>query len=177
MLHTGLIMTDFLILVKRQIDWLWNKANQYPPTHPKYREQRKQTYSNLVSEFSELMHYLEREKSIQLTLEDDSKIGRRFGDLSNIPQEMLEEMSLFLLDELEIKILNVITNDFNGIAGIDEIFLQIFRKHGKQLKRTYLANKLNRMTKKGLVLPQEGRKGIYMIPEYSQKMQENQFEN
>lgn len=81
-------------------------------------------------------------------------------DLSDLPRELLKELSISKTDELEDQIYTVISAA-GGQADIDTILVYLFRRFEVIQKRRFLQNKLWRMTRKGLLSSVRGKKGVY----------------
>lgn len=75
---------------------------------------------------------------------------------------MLEQANIRLTDPLEDQILEIM-RDFENIAGIDEIFFELYRRFKIEHTRKFIANKLFKMVKNGSVVSVKGKKGIYQI--------------
>lgn len=89
-------------------------------------------------------------------------VGRRLGDLSDLPEALRKQIASIKLDDLEEKIIKTIRVRFGGIANVDEIIVGLYRDHEYITEdRRQLANKLYRMQKAGLVESVPKRKGIY----------------
>lgn len=89
-------------------------------------------------------------------------VGRRLGDLSDLPEALRKQIQATKLDELEEQIIGVLDSLFDGIANVDEIIVGLYRKYGYVTEdRRQLANKLYRMQKSELVFSVAGRKGVY----------------
>lgn len=92
-------------------------------------------------------------------------VGRRLGDLSDLPEALRKQIASVKLDDLEEKILKTIRERFGGIANVDEIIVGLYRDHAYITEdRRQLANKLYRMQKAGLIESVPKRKGIYKTP-------------
>ncbi len=81
-------------------------------------------------------------------------------DLSDLPPELLSELTVAKTDALEDQIATVI-NATGGEADIDTILIYLFRRFKVIQTRRYIQNKLWRMVQKGLLFSVEGRKGHY----------------
>jgi len=91
-------------------------------------------------------------------------IGRRIGNLNDLPEELRSQLVAAKRDELEEQILQAL-RELDGVANIDEVLVAIYRATGKVRKRNYVANKLYRMAREGLVESVPKRKGVYRLPE------------
>ena len=83
------------------------------------------------------------------------------GNIHDLPQELLEELSVSKTDELEDQIVTVI-NAYGGEASLDQILVGLYRKFRVVQKRRFMQNKLYRMP---MVWSVDGRKGVYTTTE------------
>src|SRR6202023_556331 len=67
------------------------------------------------------------------------------NDLSDLPPELLAELSDNVKGEQDVII--QIINDRGGVATIDEILIDLYRKHQEIGKRAVISNKLYRLSK------------------------------
>ncbi len=93
-------------------------------------------------------------------------LGRRLGDLSDLPEALRAQIVVTKLDDLEAKIIKTMTDRFEGVANVDEIIVGLFRDHQYITEdRRQLANKLYRMQKASLLDAVPKRKGVYKVKE------------
>jgi hypothetical protein len=189
-------MTNFVILVKGQVEYFDRQIARFGPNHPRYDAHKIQKYQQLKREFEELLAYLVEAARAY----ENSPLGlwrQRFDDgerapepwtepfpalpaevaqppasaparhavsdgddLSDLPPELLEQLSRSVVDGETDPVLKII-KDHGGVATLDEILIDLFRKYKQIGKRPILANKLYRFTKRELVWPVEGKKGTY----------------
>ncbi len=83
------------------------------------------------------------------------------GNIHDLPQELLNELSVSKTDEIEDQIVTVI-NAYGGEASLDQILVGLYRKFRVTQKRRFMQNKLYRMS---MVWSVSGRKGIYTTTE------------
>ena len=89
----------------------------------------------------------------------NAPIPRELGDLSDLPEELIRELSVKRTDELEDQILTVMRACDNGReVNLDQILVGLYRKYKVAQTRRFLQNKLYRMYKKGLAFPVRGRR-------------------
>ena len=88
------------------------------------------------------------------------KIGKRLGNVSDLPEELRNQLQVTKVDKAERQILDVLSS-LEGIANIDEILVGLYRKFSIIKERDYLSNKLHRMAKAGHLINVKGKKGIY----------------
>lgn len=93
--------------------------------------------------------------------DDFSNLGKRVGNVNDLPEELRVQLQIAKTDELEDQIVAIINEIYNGMANIDEILVGIFRKTAVVQKRQYVANKLYRMAQSRLVFSVKGKKGVY----------------
>lgn len=93
-------------------------------------------------------------------------LSNEYGDLSDLPQEVIDQLNLSKVDELEQQMRDIIAAGGGQEVGIDQIIIELWRRHKvKGQERRFIMNKLYRMSTKGIISGVEGRKGVYMIPE------------
>jgi hypothetical protein len=83
-------------------------------------------------------------------------------DLSDLPPELLKELSGREIDVLEDQIVSVLSA-CGGSADLDQILIGLYRKYQVVQKRRFLQNKLWRMVRKGLVLKTKSARGIFKL--------------
>ena len=89
-------------------------------------------------------------------------VGRRLGDLSDLPEALRKQIAAVKLDDLEEKVIKTVRERFGGVANVDEIIVGLYRDHQYITEdRRQLANKLYRMQKAGLLESVPKRKGVY----------------
>ena len=80
------------------------------------------------------------------------------GNIHDLPEEVLVELSIATADEIEDQLVTVI-NACGGTATLDQILVGLYRKFKVAQKRRFLQNKLYRMP---MVWSLPGKKGVYM---------------
>lgn len=98
--------------------------------------------------------------------EKTSALPADLGPIHDLPQELLEELSVSKTDELEDQLVTVI-NAYGGEASLDQILVGLYRKFSVTQKRRFIQNKLYRMP---VVWSVEGRKGVYTTTEPEEDM-------
>lgn len=84
------------------------------------------------------------------------------NDLIGLPPELIAELNISESDKQDFLLIEVI-DDLGGIAGIDKIMIQVYRKTGEILERQKLGAKLYRMISKKLIYPLPSKKGVYSL--------------
>lgn len=88
-----------------------------------------------------------------------------YGDLSDLPDEVLAELSLTKVDELEQQLRDIVASGNGAEVGLDAVIIELYRRHKAVQPRRFIMNKLYRMAQKGLIESVEGRKGVYVVPQ------------
>ncbi|MBK6802824.1 MAG: hypothetical protein IPG83_15460 [Novosphingobium sp.] len=87
--------------------------------------------------------------------------GRRIGRLEDLPEALRNQLQLAKVADLDQAIVDLIRDDLEGVANLDEILVGLYRRRGEVLERHFLSNKLYRMNKAGLIRSVSGKKGVY----------------
>ncbi|QTH23702.1 hypothetical protein HRJ34_09450 [Rhizorhabdus wittichii] len=87
-------------------------------------------------------------------------IPASYGDLSDLPPELMKELAGIKVDELEEQIFTVVKAGGDEV-DLDKVLIELYRRFGSVQTRRYLQNKLWRMAQKGLVYSVPNRKGVY----------------
>jgi hypothetical protein len=158
--------------VKRQIAWLNGQITRFTPDHPRYRPERVEVYERLLWEFQELLTFLETLEPLKPEVKPPSQPPQANGaddlplasssrnDLADLPEELLAELSDRTTKGDSDPLIRII-DDRGGVASLDQILIDLYRRHGQLGKRTLIQNKLYRLSKQGLVHTTPGKKGIY----------------
>jgi hypothetical protein len=88
-------------------------------------------------------------------------LGRRFGDISDLPDELKSQLQAARVGELEQEIIAVLDELYSGVANVDEILVGLYRRQDKIHPRQYIANKLYRMVASGQIESVPKKKGVY----------------
>ena len=142
-------MSKFAESVKRVSDYLMETGN---------RSSTDATRSKLhgyADELNEAYDHLLALEALTSALPPD------LGNIHDLPEELLAELSVAKTDELEDQIVTSI-NAYGGTASLDQILVGLFRKFNVVQKRRFVQNKLYRME---MVWSVEGRKGVYTTSE------------
>ena len=93
-------------------------------------------------------------------------VGKRLGDLSDLPESLRKQLSAVTWNSFGGKILETMRQRYDGIATTDEILVGLFRDFQYVPKdRRTLSNKLYRMTKTGHLESVLQRKGTWKVKE------------
>jgi len=91
-------------------------------------------------------------------------IPASYGDLSDLPPELIKELSGIKADDLEQQLFTIIKAGGMEVE-LDAILIELFRRFKVVQTRKFLQNKLWRMAQKGMIWTVRGRKGIYTTAE------------
>lgn len=120
--------------------------------------QRCQVHSRRAEALEAVAHELEAARKRLRPLSND------FGDLSDLPEEVMQQLNLSKVDELEQQLRDIVASGNGEEVGLDQIIIELYRRHKVMKQRTYIMNKLYRMGQKGTIESVEGKKGVYCIP-------------
>ena len=87
-------------------------------------------------------------------------IPASYGDLSDLPPELVKELTGIKVDDLEQQLFTIIKSGGDEV-DLDAILIELFRRFQVVQTRKFLQNKLWRMAQKGIVFSVPGRKGVY----------------
>ena len=112
----------------------------------------------------------------QTQVSEPAPSNSRGNDLSDLPPELLKELSDSFKGETDPLI--TIINDRGGTASIDEILVDLYRKFNEIGKRPIISNKLYRFSRRGLCAAVSGKKGFYTTdPAFLHAGEEEEEEN
>jgi hypothetical protein len=89
-------------------------------------------------------------------------LTRDVGDLSDLPDALLAQLSGPRTDALEDQILAIVGVSEGGIE-LNRLLIELYRRHGDVHTRKALNNKAYRMVQKGLMRQLDGRRGVYAL--------------
>lgn len=93
-----------------------------------------------------------------------SALPQDIGNVHDLPEDLLAELSVVKTDDLEDQIVTVI-NAYEGVADIDRVLIGLYRKFSVKQKRRFIQNKLWRMKDSGVLWTVPGKKGVYSTSE------------
>lgn len=107
--------------------------------------------ADLQSLIDEVEEYRAREMPIDTEL----------GDISDLPPELVKELTLSTPSELEQRIIAIINSCDDKTANINTILVELYNRHKVIQKRRNMNNKLWRMISNKLIWSVNGEKGVY----------------
>lgn len=159
------------MILKKHLDFVNENIefNERNATKNKNDERRSESYTQRAGKFRELKAFLENlpDSANNPANKHSSSIYLSSEDIQGLPDELLKELSLSDSDKKDFIILDII-NQFGGLASLDKILVEYYKRTGEIEKRTRLVSRLYRMNNKGLVYPAEG-KGVYSTRPADQK--------
>ena len=172
-------MHKFETLVKNQISWMESQVGRFPPGHPRHRPEQIAMYERLIRDHLELLAFLQGlpdgAPSAGALVIPPAAAKIISQELSGLPPELLKELSSEMT-RVDSDPLVQIIDARGGIASLDDILIDLYRKRGEVNKRTLLANRLYRLSKRHLVWIAPGRKGIYSTRPFSSQDGETPFD-
>lgn len=92
---------------------------------------------------------------------DEDQIGRRLGDINDLPTEIRKQLVYAQYTEFEAQVKNILDEQYNGVASLDELLVSFWREYEVKHDRVILGRKLYRLTQKQIIYSYPGKKGVY----------------
>lgn len=153
-------MADSIDSVNRLLA-LFQKQLERPDISEKNAATYRSYIEGLEAAKAEISQLRDRNAELERRL---APLPTRLGDLSDLPPELIEELTTPRGDELEQQIIDVV-RAYGDTADLDQILVGLYRKFGVVQKRRYLQNKVWRIAQKGALWSIKGRKGVYTLNE------------
>ncbi|HXQ50664.1 MAG TPA: hypothetical protein VN802_06185 [Stellaceae bacterium] len=118
-------------------------------------EAKKAAYS-WVQAMRELAEFLQKQTDLA------TPIPKELGDISDLPDALVKELSVKSVDELERQ-LQTVMRACGGKANLDQLLVGLFRKYKVVQTRRFLQNKLYRMLRKNLAFQVPGERATYCL--------------
>jgi len=141
-------MLDQSLAIVKKVLGLYEASLKSNPANP--------AYVAISAELRMVVQCLDEQRRLAIPIPKD------LGDVSDLPEELLKELSIPATDELETQILTVM-RACNGEANLDQVLVGLYRKFKVSQQRRFLQNKLYRMSKKGLVYQVPGQRAAYTL--------------
>lgn len=112
-----------------------------------------QTYDTRIAFFKATVEELEHLRRVT------KPVPASYGDLSDLPAELVKELTGIKVDDLEQQLFTIIKS--GAEVDLDAILIELYRRFEVIQTRKFLQNKLWRMCQKEIVYSVPGRKGVY----------------
>jgi hypothetical protein len=99
-----------------------------------------------------------------------------YGDVSDLPPELLEQLTGVKTDALEDQIYSIVKAAGEQIE-LDHLLIELFRRHGDVHQRRFIINKAYRMAQKGIIHIVAGRKGVYSVQQQDEAVEFGGYSN
>ncbi len=136
-------------------------VTNYIATMERWREQATEK-----GELLAVRNYTRRIEALTATITELRELRRitkplpaSYGDVSDLPDELLRELSGIKVDELEQQLYSIVVS--GDQVDLDAILIEMYRRYSIVQTRRFLQNKLYRMSQKGIIFPVPNRKGVY----------------
>ncbi len=97
---------------------------------------------------------------------NEADIGKRIGNIGDLPESVRSQLEIAQVDDVEQKILRTLKQRFGGIATVDEVIVGLYRDFAYEARsRQDVIDKLTRMVNAGLLLVVAGKQGVYEMTE------------
>ncbi len=134
----------------------------YLRSHEKWKEEAvKRDDSKMVAVYISRIEALSAVISELEHLRQITKpIPASYGDISDLPPELVKELTGIKVDDLEQQIFTIIKSG-GAEVDLDAVLIELFRRFKVMQTRKVLQNKLWRMAQKEIIFSVPGRKGVY----------------
>ena len=137
-------LNQFLVFVNEQAEYQFARSSHFRQQDDQVRAD---AYQKRAKYFLLLKEFLEHNYK-QVSLQNSIHITP--SDLVGLPPELISELNISESDRQDFLIMDVM-DDLGGIASIDKIIIQVYRKSGEILERQKLGARLYRMINKKLI--------------------------
>jgi hypothetical protein len=153
-------MSNKLDFVKSQLDFHRRQAIRFSDT-----PRRGELHAKTAADFEGLADYINNleKRASQAPLETTTsqpRLALNWDEVKDLPEELLAELSISDGDKTEFVIATII-NENGGIASLDRIIVELFKRTNEIVKRQAMTNRLYRMGQKEMVYSVPGKKGVY----------------
>ena len=166
-------IADLVAFCNQQIAFHSKRAS-----YTKASEKQRESHASMAQDFTRVVLYLAKLKDAQdrpiAALEPEVTQGSADEavalflidpfDLSGLPPEVLEELSISQADQQDAQIVQLLRIAKRPLS-INEITVGLFRKFQQQTKRTALSSRLYRMAARGDI--ENVDKGVYAVAQYA----------
>ncbi len=93
-----------------------------------------------------------------------SKLGKRLGNIENLPEALKEEIPEFSLTGIDSQVYTVLKEDLEGLATLSEILIALYnRYHISDKTRVDITKVIYRLMRKKVVEKFQNKKAVYAI--------------
>jgi len=156
--------------VNEQIEFHLQSAKRYGTN--KYRSvkhlETAETFKSLFEDMRQASEKLEAQAKTSevATPQKQFRLSLTPEELEGLPEDLLNELSG--ADRTEYLIINIL-EDSGGVASLDRLLVEIYRRTNEVTKRNTLTSRLYRMAQKNLVHSVPGKKGVYSLQQLSKE--------
>ena len=83
-----------------------------------------------------------------------------WNEIEGLPDELVAELSISDSDKSDYNLIALI-DEVGGMASLDRLLVELYKKTGEVIKRSNLNARLYRMIQKEMVFSVPGKKGVY----------------
>jgi len=153
------MLNEYGNFVKSQYEFHLHAAKKLRAANKLPQATKRQELADKFKALYDAMKALQGKQTNGLVIKDGDH-PLRPSDIADLPQEVIEQLSISESDKQEFQIVDII-DSAGGVLTLDHIIIALYRKTGEVAKRSTLNAKLYRMVKKGLIQSVPNRKGVY----------------
>lgn len=151
------MLDEFIRMANSHIAFYEARAKVTAPGQPGFDNTTHQSCLRWLEVFRKLLEYFREQQRIA------APVPKALGDLTDLPEELLRELSVKRMDDLEEQILTVMRACPDNEANLDQVLVGLFRKFKTVQTRRFIQNKLYRMSQKELIFSVPGQRAVYSL--------------
>jgi len=153
-------LSEFVDFVNQQMDFHERRSEDF-----KDEPGRQEFHSRIANKFRALAATIEEterqlEKMSSPPSPSKSATSLSWGEIEGLPNELMDELNISESDKSEFNLIALI-EELGGVASLDRLLVEIYKKTETVTKRTNLNARLYRMVQKELIYSIPGKKGVY----------------
>ena len=151
-----MMLEEFIDFVKSQMAF-----HERQVTRHEKDPRRQKLHIETADKFSGLLEYLiGNQQTDDQKAKAKGRLSLSWEELEDLPEELKAELSITDSDKLDFTIESIIKQS-GGIATLDRILVDLYRKTGEVHKRQSLNARLYRMAQKSMIYSVPNKKGVY----------------
>lgn len=149
-------LDDHIETVKQLREYYLLQVKALAPGQPRANADSHAKGLHWAENLKRVLDYLMAQKRLS------APIPKSLGDVSDLPPELLKELSVVETDDLEEQILTVMRACPED-ANLDQVLVGLYRKFKVVQTRRFIQNKLYRMSRKELIHAVAGHRATYSL--------------
>jgi hypothetical protein len=150
--------------VNRQIEFHARQADRQASAGNDRTAAKHRLISESYKELQEFIQSLAEAASGALSRRENAqnRLALSWDEVKDLPPELVAELSVSEGDKLEFDMISILS-DCGGVASLDRVLMELYRRTGEIYKRSWITNRLYRMAQKESIFSVPGKKGVYSV--------------